>query len=136
MFCAEENFGRRMLHNENLDRNEFVLKIVWTQTSDLIWPGQIEVNVASQQKKETNKPTQVFTMIDHFTIFTKGGLVLWSYTQAKLKGTPVDALVRTVLLEERGAENYHNVDQYTLRWSFANEFDLTFVVNGDCDDAK
>lgn len=67
-------------------------------------------------------------MIDHFTIFTKGGLVLWSYTQATLKGSPIDSLIRTALVEERSGENSFNFDQYSMKWTFANEFDLTFVV--------
>ena len=68
-------------------------------------------------------------MIDHFTIFTKGGLVLWSYTQATIKGSPIDSLIRTALVEERSGENSFNFDQYSMKWTFANEFDLTFVVN-------
>ena len=68
-------------------------------------------------------------MIDHLTIFTKGGLVLWSYTQATIKGSPIDSLIRTALVEERSGENSFNFDQYSMKWTFANEFDLTFVVN-------
>ena len=43
-------------------------------------------------------------MLDAVTIFAKGGLVLfsWSIGQTALKGNPVDALIRTQLLEERG----------------------------------
>mmetsp|Transcript_14817 Transcript_14817/g.20666 ORF Transcript_14817/g.20666 Transcript_14817/m.20666 type:complete len:595 (-) Transcript_14817:42-1826(-) len=67
-------------------------------------------------------------MLDHFSIFTKGGIVLWSYNQAKLKGSPIDNLIRTVLLEERGNETSYNIDSYTIKWSFANEFELIFVV--------
>eukprot|EP01114_Cavostelium_apophysatum_P021575 TRINITY_DN7572_c0_g1_i1.p1 TRINITY_DN7572_c0_g1~~TRINITY_DN7572_c0_g1_i1.p1 ORF type:complete len:607 (+),score=211.21 TRINITY_DN7572_c0_g1_i1:88-1908(+) len=67
-------------------------------------------------------------MIDHFTIFSKGGVVLWSITQAKLRGSPIDTLIRSVLLEERSAENSFNHDLYTLKWTFANEFELIFVV--------
>lgn len=38
-------------------------------------------------------------MIDHFSIFTKSGIVLWSYNLAKLKGNPIDNLIRNVILE-------------------------------------
>ena len=43
-------------------------------------------------------------MLDAVQIFTKGGLVLfsWSLGMTTLKGNPVDALIRTQLLEERG----------------------------------
>ena len=42
-------------------------------------------------------------MLDAVQIFTKGGMLLfsWSLGLATLKGNPVDALIRTCLLEER-----------------------------------
>ena len=40
-------------------------------------------------------------MIEHFTIFTRGGLVLWNYKFGQLAGAPVDSLVRAVLAEVR-----------------------------------
>ena len=55
-------------------------------------------------------------MLDAVTIFTKGGLVLfsWSIGQTALKGNPVDALIRTQLLEERGgAPPFPSVSQRT-----------------------
>lgn len=67
-------------------------------------------------------------MLDHFTIFTKGGFVLWEYNQGKLRSSPVDSLIRSVLLEERSGENAYNFDLYTIKWTFANEFELIFVA--------
>lgn len=68
-------------------------------------------------------------MLDFFTIFNKRGIVLFSYpTTAKLPGAPVDRLVRDVLLEERSGENSYSLDNYALKWTFANEFDLIFVA--------
>jgi signal recognition particle receptor subunit alpha len=42
-------------------------------------------------------------MLEAVQIFTKGGLILfsWSLGLAAVKGNPVDALIRTCLLEER-----------------------------------
>lgn len=42
-------------------------------------------------------------MLDAVQIFTKGGMILFSWTLglATLKGNPVDELIRTCLLEER-----------------------------------
>ena len=42
-------------------------------------------------------------MLDHVSVFTKTGVVLWSRTMAKLKGTtnPVNTLIADVLREER-----------------------------------
>ena len=68
-------------------------------------------------------------MLDYFTIFNKRGIVLFSYPQAKkLPGAPVDRLIKDVLLEERSGENSYSLDAYALKWTFANEFDLIFVV--------
>ncbi|KAL7693363.1 putative Longin-like domain superfamily protein [Plasmopara halstedii] len=35
----------------------------------------------------------MFSMIDHFVIFSKTGTVLWSRTLCKLSGDPVDSLI-------------------------------------------
>jgi hypothetical protein len=68
-------------------------------------------------------------MLDYFTIFNKRGIVLFSYPQAKkLPGAPVDRLIKDVLLEERSGEDSYSLDSYSLKWTFANEFDLIFVV--------
>ncbi|KAJ9477481.1 Signal recognition particle receptor subunit alpha-like protein [Pseudozyma hubeiensis] len=73
-------------------------------------------------------------MLDHFTIFTKNGLVLWSktfspaLTSADASANPVNALIKQAFLEQRTADQKFDKDGYTLRWTFANELDLTFVV--------
>lgn len=71
-------------------------------------------------------------MLDAFYIFTKGGIVLWSFSLAALKGNPVDALIRSCLLEERtGDSSYAYTTEhtaYTLKWSFHNELELVFVA--------
>lgn len=73
-------------------------------------------------------------MLDHFTIFTKNGLVLWSKTfspalnSADASANPVNSLIKQAFLEQRTADQKFDKDGYTLRWTFANELDLTFVV--------
>ncbi|CAM9154381.1 unnamed protein product [Choristocarpus tenellus] len=67
-------------------------------------------------------------MLDHVTIFSKSGLVLWSRTMAKLKGSPVDELIQSVLLEEKGGSNMFTTEWYTLRWSLANELGVVVVA--------
>jgi len=67
-------------------------------------------------------------MIDAFYIFTKGGLLLWSTQLVKIKGNPLDRLIREVLLEERVGETTANMDSYSLKWKLLNEMDLFFVV--------
>ncbi|CAG8724777.1 619_t:CDS:2, partial [Acaulospora morrowiae] len=67
-------------------------------------------------------------MLDFFTILTKGGVVLWSKTFARITGSPINSLIKDVLIEERGGTHSYNKDSYDLRWIFANELDLIFVV--------
>mmetsp|Transcript_43247 Transcript_43247/g.123280 ORF Transcript_43247/g.123280 Transcript_43247/m.123280 type:complete len:620 (-) Transcript_43247:94-1953(-) len=67
-------------------------------------------------------------MIDAFYIFTKGGLLLWSTQLVKVRGGPVDRLIREVLLEERVGETSACLDSYNLKWKLLNEMDLFFVV--------
>lgn len=67
-------------------------------------------------------------MIDAFYIFTKGGLLLWSTQLVKVKGNPLDRLIKEVLLEERVGENTFKVDAYSLKWKLLSEMDLFFVV--------
>lgn len=67
-------------------------------------------------------------MIEGITILTKGGLVLWNYSFYPLRGNPVNQLIKNVFLEERVSEKSFSHDNYTLEWTFANDFDLIFVV--------
>ncbi|KAM0787373.1 hypothetical protein ACM66B_003459 [Microbotryomycetes sp. NB124-2] len=74
-------------------------------------------------------------MLDHFTIVTQGGLVLWSrsFTPAP---SPVDALIREALIEQRTSSSSDSSssvstwqkDGYALVWTLANELELVFVV--------
>ncbi|KAJ8903629.1 hypothetical protein NDN08_004731 [Rhodosorus marinus] len=70
-------------------------------------------------------------MIYQFCIFDRGGMVLWmgKFEQlTKVSGSPMDLLVRSVLLEDRaGATNFACRD-YLMEWKFANEYGLIFAV--------
>ncbi|CAG8433365.1 1574_t:CDS:10 [Diversispora eburnea] len=67
-------------------------------------------------------------MLDFFTILTKGGIVLWSKTFARVTTYPVDDLIKEVLIEERAGATNYTKNSYNLKWTFANELDLIFVV--------
>ena len=67
-------------------------------------------------------------MLDHISIFTRTGIILWSRTLCKLTGNPIGELIDTVLLEEKGGERSTVLGQYALKWGFINEIDLVFVV--------
>jgi signal recognition particle receptor subunit alpha len=57
--------------------------------------------------------------------------VLWSSCRAlgnALKGSPIDALIRSCLLEERSADSSFSHESYTLKWAFHNELGLVFVA--------
>ncbi|RCI04605.1 hypothetical protein CU098_009719 [Rhizopus stolonifer] len=67
-------------------------------------------------------------MLDLFTILTKGGFVLWQKKFASISGSPVEDLIRNILIEERAGTNSYIKDNYALKWTFANEHDLVFVA--------
>lgn len=72
-------------------------------------------------------------MLDYFCIFTKGGVLLWAMSFTALKGDPVNALIRTCLLEDRTGEtsftyNTPSGGAYTLKWSLNNGLGLVFVA--------
>lgn len=67
-------------------------------------------------------------MIDAFYIFAKGGLLLWSTQLVKVKGNPLDWLIKEVLLEERLGETTAKKDEYGFKWKLLNEVDLFLVV--------
>ncbi|KAJ7979599.1 signal recognition particle receptor alpha subunit family protein [Quillaja saponaria] len=73
-------------------------------------------------------------MLEQLLIFTRGGLILWTCKELgnALKGSPIDTLIRSCLLEERSGAASYNYDApgaaYTLKWTFHNELDLVFVA--------
>lgn len=73
-------------------------------------------------------------MLEQLLIFTRGGLILWTCNELgnALKGSPIDTLIRSCLLEERSGDTSYNYDapsaSYTLKWTFHNELNLVFVA--------
>ncbi|XP_071111173.1 signal recognition particle receptor subunit alpha-like [Haliotis cracherodii] len=68
-------------------------------------------------------------MLDFFTIFSKGGIVLWCFQGTSQFFTPsVNALIKSVILQQRSGSNQFNHDQLTLKYKLDNEFELVFVV--------
>ncbi|XP_074653176.1 signal recognition particle receptor subunit alpha-like [Tubulanus polymorphus] len=68
-------------------------------------------------------------MLDLFTIFSKGGIVLWCFQGTSQLFTPsVNALIKSVILQERGGNNTFSHDALTLKYKLDNEFELVFVV--------
>ncbi|GFS38990.1 signal recognition particle receptor alpha subunit family protein [Actinidia rufa] len=73
-------------------------------------------------------------MLEQLLIFTRGGLILWTCKELgnALKGSPIDTLIRSCLLEERSGAASYNYDApgaaCTLKWTFHNELGLVFVA--------
>ncbi|GJW04435.1 signal recognition particle receptor subunit alpha [Tanacetum coccineum] len=73
-------------------------------------------------------------MLEQLLIFTRGGLILWTCKELgnALRGSPIDTLIRSCLLEERSGAASYNYDvpgaSYTLKWTFHNELGIVFVA--------
>ncbi|XP_015061315.1 signal recognition particle receptor subunit alpha [Solanum pennellii] len=73
-------------------------------------------------------------MLEQLLIFTRGGLILWTCKELgnALRGSPIDTLIRSCLLEERSGAASFNYDvpgaAYTLKWTFHNDLGLVFVA--------
>jgi len=68
-------------------------------------------------------------MLDLFTIFSKSGLVLWYFQGTSQSFTsPVNALIKSVILQERGGLESFTHEALTLKYKLDNEFELVFVV--------
>ncbi|XP_022127579.2 signal recognition particle receptor subunit alpha homolog [Pieris rapae] len=68
-------------------------------------------------------------MLDLFSIFSKGGIVLWCFqSTSEIFSPSVNALIRNVILQERSGNNSYNHNSLTLQYKLDNEFELVFVV--------
>ncbi|KAL5019860.1 hypothetical protein ScPMuIL_002752 [Solemya velum] len=68
-------------------------------------------------------------MLDFFTIFSKGGIVLWCFQGTQQLFTPaVNALIKSVILQERTGHNLFEHESLKLQYKLDNEFKLVFVV--------
>ncbi|XP_042207179.1 signal recognition particle receptor subunit alpha-like [Homarus americanus] len=71
-------------------------------------------------------------MLDFFAVITKGGLVLWYFQDAaqqlKTSIDAINALIRNVVLQERGGTGLYVHGNLALKQHLDNEFDLLFVA--------
>ncbi|WFD34565.1 hypothetical protein MCUN1_001406 [Malassezia cuniculi] len=69
-------------------------------------------------------------MLDLFAVLAKSGAVLWlkAFTPAVANGDIVNRVVCTAFLEERTARQRVDIDGYTVRWTSANDLELTFIA--------
>lgn len=69
--------------------------------------------------------------LEEVVIFEKGGRVLWRrrVSDKALKGDPINNLIGSVLLEEKGGQGLRaSVDTYSVEWRMANEVDAILVL--------
>lgn len=69
-------------------------------------------------------------MLDLFTIFTKGGIVLWCFRATdQIFSSPINSLIRGIILQERtiGAKDFEH-NNLALRYKLDNELDIVLVV--------
>ncbi|GMR31990.1 hypothetical protein PMAYCL1PPCAC_02185 [Pristionchus mayeri] len=68
-------------------------------------------------------------MIELFTIFGKGGIVLWCFQEgAQLFTEGINNLIKEVILQERGDVTQFKHQEMTIKFKLDNEFDLVFIV--------
>ncbi|CAI4228743.1 unnamed protein product [Auanema sp. JU1783] len=68
-------------------------------------------------------------MIELFTIFGKGGIVLWCFQEgAQLFTESVNRLISDVLMQERGDVTQFKDNGMTIKFKLDNEFELVFLV--------
>ncbi|KAM3720253.1 Signal recognition particle receptor subunit alpha [Dirofilaria immitis] len=68
-------------------------------------------------------------MIELFTIFGKGGIVLWCFQEGgQLFTDSINQLIREVLMQERGNTTVFKHNDVTLKYKLDNEFELVFIV--------
>ncbi|ESO03981.1 hypothetical protein HELRODRAFT_79619 [Helobdella robusta] len=68
-------------------------------------------------------------MLDLFTIFSKGGIVLWCFQgTAQSLTSSVNALIKSVILQERGGLGSFTHESLSMKYKLDNEFELVFVI--------
>ncbi|KAK9328957.1 SRP54-type protein [Lipomyces starkeyi] len=70
-------------------------------------------------------------MIDYFTVFTTGGIVLWQKCNQPVSAAIVDSLVSDIFIEDRtrsGEQSSLTKDRYTVKWTTANDFGIIIVA--------
>ncbi|KHN72156.1 Signal recognition particle receptor subunit alpha [Toxocara canis] len=68
-------------------------------------------------------------MIDLFTIFGKGGLVLWCFQEGgQLFTDSINELIKEVLMQERGNSTVFKHNNVSIKYKLDNEFELVFLV--------
>ena len=66
-------------------------------------------------------------MLDFFSVFGKGGIVLWCFQgTSQIFTSSVNALIKDVILQEQGQS--YDYEDLTLKYKLDNQFELVYVV--------
>merc|ERR1712098_217194 len=91
--------------------------------------GTFHTHKTSASERFLASSPKTFKMLDFFTIFSKGGILLWSFQGTSQLFTPaVNSLIKSVILQERSGNNSFSHEALTLKYKLDNEFELIFVV--------
>lgn len=73
---------------------------------------------------------RALVMIDLFTIFNTGGIVLWQKSFKPTSDRVTNSLISDIFIENRtNEETIYHKENYTVRYSVVNELGLIFVVS-------
>jgi signal recognition particle receptor subunit alpha len=68
-------------------------------------------------------------MIDFFSIFTTGGLILWCKTFLNMKiELLINSLIKNILLDEKRTQEFYVINGVVMRWRIINDSGLIFVL--------
>jgi len=67
-------------------------------------------------------------MFDYVCIFTTGGVVLWYRAFCEMKLDPLNAFIKSILLEEKTAKTHFAVGDSVLKWKVQNDLQLVFAI--------
>jgi len=72
-------------------------------------------------------------MLDQFSIFTQGGVLLWEKSFAPVKGDPLNSLIKACLLEDRTGETSYTYKSslggsYIVKWRLNNKLGVIYVA--------
>ena len=67
-------------------------------------------------------------MVFEVRIIDRGGFVLWSATNDPSYTKPINCLLQDVLMKDRIGSDSITQDDYTLKWTLANDLKLVFVA--------
>jgi len=93
------------------------------------WATQATLKLRPRVYRSTRGLNKSSNMLDFFVIFSKGGIVLWCCQGAKdIVFTSVNALIRSVILQERSGNGSFDQGSLMLQYKLDNEFELVFVA--------